>query len=130
MMLVQIHFSILVLSSYRGYDRHNIILLSIPSLTVISCRAPKNSTTTISRPERAFGHKLVASCRTPLAAYATWRGRELWLRGLIASRDGQRLLRGERSTVVADAGDAATLGDALGTEFLARGAAPILAEAL
>jgi hydroxymethylbilane synthase len=87
-------------------------------------------TTLATAAERAFGHKLAASCRTPLAAYATWRGRELWLRGLIASRDGQRLLRGERSTVVADAGDAATLGDALGTEFLARGAAAILAEAL
>ncbi|TMH53901.1 MAG: hydroxymethylbilane synthase [Betaproteobacteria bacterium] len=87
-------------------------------------------TTLATAAERAFGHKLAASCRTPLAAYATWRGRELWLRGLIASRDGQRLLRSERSMVVADAGDAATLGDALGTEFLARGAAPILAEAL
>src|SRR6266536_4094795 len=87
-------------------------------------------TTLATTAERAFGHKLAGSCRTPLAAYATWRGRELWLRGLIASRDGKRILRGERSTEVADAGDAATLGDALATEFLARGAAAILAEAL
>ena len=70
-----------------------------------------------------------AVCRTPLAAYASWRGRELWLRGLIASRDGRRVLRGERSTVVTEAGAAARLGDALGAEFLARGAAAILAEA-
>ena len=87
-------------------------------------------TTLATAAERAFGRKLVASCRTPLAAYATWRGRELWLRGLIASRDGQRVLRGERSMVVADTGAAVALGDALGSELLARGAAAILAEAL
>ena len=86
-------------------------------------------TTLATAAERAFGHTLAASCRTPLAAYASWRGRELWLRGLIASRDGRRVLRGERSTVVTEAGSAARLGDALGAEFLARGAAAILAEA-
>ncbi len=80
--------------------------------------------------ERAFGHKLAASCRTPLAAYATGRGRELWLRGLVASRDGQRVLRGERSVAVADTSEAAALGEALGSDFLARDAAAILAESL
>jgi hydroxymethylbilane synthase len=87
-------------------------------------------TTLATTAERAFGRKLAASCRTPLAAYACPRGGGLWLRGLIASRDGQRVLRGERSMVVADTGDATALGDALGSEFLARGAAAILAEAL
>jgi len=107
----------------------------------LECRADRNDviaalepladadTTLATAAERAFGHTLAASCRTPLAAYASWRGRELWLRGLIASRDGRRVLRGEQTTVVADAADAATLGDALGAEFLARGAAAILAEA-
>jgi hydroxymethylbilane synthase len=80
--------------------------------------------------ERAFGHKLAASCRTPLAAYATWRGSELWLRGLIASRDGRRVLRGERAMIVADARGASVHGEALGDDFLARGAATILAEAV
>src|SRR5216110_2059557 len=107
----------------------------------LECRADRNDviaafepladadTTLATAAERAFGHTLAASCRTPLAAYASWRGRELWLRGLIASRDGRRVLRGERSTVVTEAGAAARLGDALGAEFLARGAAAILAEA-
>jgi hydroxymethylbilane synthase len=89
-----------------------------------------NDTTLATTAERAFGHKLAGSCRTPLAAYACPGGAGLWLRGLVASRDGQRVLRGERSMVVADAGDAAALGDALGSDFLARGAAAILAEAL
>jgi hydroxymethylbilane synthase len=86
-------------------------------------------TTLATAAERAFGHKLTASCRTPLAAYAMWRGSELWLRGFIASRDGSRVLRGERAMLVAEAGDASALGGALGGEFLARGAATILAEA-
>jgi hydroxymethylbilane synthase len=86
-------------------------------------------TTLATAAERAFGRKLAASCRTPLAAYAIARGGALWLRGFIASRDGCRVLRGERSAVVADASDAVTLGDALGSDFLARGAAAILAEA-
>jgi hydroxymethylbilane synthase len=80
--------------------------------------------------ERAFGQELGANCRTPLAAYAAWRGRELWLRGLIASRDGIRVLRGERSMAVADTGAAVALGAALGSDLLVRGAAAILAEAL
>lgn len=87
-------------------------------------------TTLATAAERAFGHKLAASCRTPLAAYAIGRHRGLWLRGFIASRDGSRALRGERSVDVADIGAAAALGAALGDEFLARGAATILAEAL
>jgi hydroxymethylbilane synthase len=76
--------------------------------------------------ERAFGSRLAGDCRTPLAAYASWRGRELWLRGLIASRDGREVLRGERAGRCADAAAAQALGDALGADFLARGAAAIL----
>lgn len=77
--------------------------------------------------ERAFGHKLAASCRTPLAAYAVGRRDGLWLRGFLATRDGRRVLRAERCRVVTEARDAAALGAALGDEFLARGAAEILA---
>jgi len=85
-------------------------------------------TTFATTAERAFGHKLAASCRTSLAAYAIGRGGGLWLRGFIASRDGRRVLRGERPMVVANTDDAAALGAALGDEFLERGAAAILAE--
>jgi hydroxymethylbilane synthase len=79
--------------------------------------------------ERAFGHKLAGSCHTPLAGYAIARDGALWLRGLIASRDGRRVLRGERSMIVTESADAIALGEALGEEFLARGAAAILADA-
>ena len=77
--------------------------------------------------ERAFGRKLAGDCHTPLAAYATRRGGELWLRGLIASRDGREVLRGERAARVSTEADATALGDALGAEFASRGAARILA---
>jgi hydroxymethylbilane synthase len=108
----------------------------------VECRADRTDIVAVLEPltdrdtmlataaERAFGKSLGASCRTPLAAYAAWRGGELWLRSLIARRDGARVLRGERSMAVADAGAAAALGVALGSDFLARGAAVILAEAL
>ncbi len=86
-------------------------------------------TTFATAAEREFGRKLAASCRTSLAAYAIGRAGGLWLRGFIASRDGSRLLRGERSMLVASTDAAVALGAALGDEFLERGAAAILAEA-
>jgi hydroxymethylbilane synthase len=76
--------------------------------------------------ERAFGRRLAGDCHTPLAAFATPRGGELWLRGLVASRDGGQVLRGERSASVTSLAAAEALGDALGADFLQRGAAQIL----
>ena len=87
------------------------------------------ATTLATAAERAFGKKLAGSCRTPLAAYAVSRGRELWLRGLVASRDGRAVLRGERAAQVATVQDAESLGESLGAELIARGAARILAGA-
>ena len=52
---------------------------------------------------------------------------ELWLRGLLASRDGGEVLRGERRARCDDAPAADALGRALATEFLARGAARLVA---
>ncbi len=76
--------------------------------------------------ERAFGRKLSADCHAPLAAYATRRDGRLWLRSLIAGRDGREVLRGEREAAVTTLAEATALGEALGAEFLARGAARIL----
>jgi porphobilinogen deaminase len=47
---------------------------------------------------------------------------ELWLRGLLASRDGSEVMRGEKSAPVADTAAADALGTILADEFLARGA--------
>jgi hydroxymethylbilane synthase len=105
----------------------------------IECRADRNAvvaalapladtgTTLATTAERAFARALSGDCRTPLAAYAMPLHDELWLRGLVASRDGATVMRGERSAVVADAAAAEALGVALGREFLARGAAALIA---
>jgi len=58
----------------------------------------------------------------PLAAYAEWTEDRLWLRGLLASRDGRDVLRGEMESAVTDAESARALGVALADELLARGA--------
>ena len=81
-----------------------------------------------STAERAFGMKLAGDCHTPLAAFATTRGDELWLRGLIASRDGTRgPARRACDATSTTIENAVALGEALGAEFLARDAARILA---
>ena len=72
--------------------------------------------------ERAFSRALAGSCQTPLAAYAEWEGDRLWLRGLLASRSGDDVMRGDIEGAVIDVEEARALGVALGDEFLARGA--------
>jgi len=80
-------------------------------------------TTLATTAERSFSRALSGSCHTPLAAYAEWEEGRLWLRGLVASRDGREVIRGEMEADVVEADDAAALGQALADDFLARGAA-------
>jgi hydroxymethylbilane synthase len=98
---------------------------------VIAALAPLGDTETMlaTTAERAFSRALSGSCHTPLAAHAVRRHGELWLRGLLASRDGSEVLRGERAATVADATAAAALGLALAYEFQARGAARLVQSA-
>ena len=71
--------------------------------------------------ERSFSRALGGSCQTPLAAYAEWEEDRLWLRGLLASRDGREVMRGELEDAVIDVREAHALGAALADQFLARG---------
>ncbi|MFO1069281.1 MAG: hydroxymethylbilane synthase [Geminicoccaceae bacterium] len=66
--------------------------------------------------ERAFLAELDGSCRTPIAAFAELDGDRLHLRGLVASTDGRRIWRSERSGAAADA---ARLGRDAGAEVRA-----------
>ncbi len=77
--------------------------------------------------ERAFSRALSGSCHTPLAAHAVFVHGELWLRGLLASRDGAEVMRGDRRASCGDPQAADALGRALADEFLARGAARLVA---
>jgi hydroxymethylbilane synthase len=79
-------------------------------------------TTLATTAERAFSRALGGSCHTPLAAYAEWEEGRLWLRGLLAARDGRSVLRGEIERVVTDIEEARVLGAALADDFLLRGA--------
>ena len=80
------------------------------------------ATTLATTAERAFSRALGGSCQMPLGGYAEWEEGRLWLRGLIASRDGCDVLRGEIEAAVGDVAAAEDLGRALADDFLARGA--------
>lgn len=95
---------------------------------VIAALAPlaDAGTTLATAAERAFSRALSGSCNTPLAAFAEWEEGRLWIRGLIARRDGGEVMRGEREAEVADVAEAAALGEGLADEFLARGGARLI----
>ncbi len=96
---------------------------------VIAALAPlaHKATTLTTTAERAFSRALSGSCHTPLAAHGVFLLNELWLRGLLASRDGREVMRGERRAPIAQPQAAADLGEDLAEEFLSRGAARLVA---
>lgn len=96
---------------------------------VIAVLAPlaDRETTLATTAERAFSRALSGSCHTPLAAHAVFLHGKLWLRGLLASRDGSEVMRGERSAAASEVAGADELGRALAGEFLERGAARLAA---
>ena len=73
--------------------------------------------------ERAFNRRLEGGCQVPIAAYATLEGRELSLRGLVASLDGARVLRAQ---IRGRAEDAEPLGAEAAAAVLDQGAGEIL----
>jgi len=73
--------------------------------------------------ERAFAGGLGASCESPVAGFAVLEGDELFLRGLVATRDGASVLHGEIRGPIAAAAD---LGAALARDLFDRGAAALL----
>ena len=75
--------------------------------------------------ERAMNRALQGGCQVPIGAYALVQGEEVWLRGLVGSPDGSRVIRDEIRGPLAD-GEA--LGHTLAQRLLADGADVILAE--
>jgi hydroxymethylbilane synthase len=74
--------------------------------------------------ERAMNARLHGGCQVPIAGHAMHDGDGLWLRGLVGTPDGTRLLRAERR---GPNGSAEAIGEALADELLAQGAGEILA---
>ncbi len=77
--------------------------------------------------ERALNARLQGGCQVPIAGHADFVHALLRLRGLVSSIDGSHLIRGER---VGPPAEAASLGEALADDLLARGAQAILAAVL
>ena len=74
--------------------------------------------------ERAVLGRLGASCLTPMAAHARVHGGEVRVSALVASEDGQRILREQATGAVTEA---LALGLIVADRLLARGAADITA---
>jgi len=78
------------------------------------------------RAERAMNRKLEGGCQVPIGAYAIpAEGGQLWLRGLVGSPDGTRVLRSE---VTGSEDDPEAIGVLLAEALLAQGAGEILSE--
>jgi hydroxymethylbilane synthase len=73
--------------------------------------------------ERASLRRLEGGCQVPFAAHAEVGGGRILLRGLVASPDGKRILRGERS---GGCEESEGLGTALAEDLLDRGAGEII----
>jgi hydroxymethylbilane synthase len=69
--------------------------------------------------------RLGAGCHVPAAAYALVDD-ELWLRALVTSRDGDRIIRGERRGPM---DQAELLGRTMAQDLLDRGAGELLRRA-
>ena len=77
--------------------------------------------------ERAFSRALGGNCQVPIAAHATLEQYSLALEGLVATPDGQQMLRATHSGA---AHDAEKIGAQLAEQLIARGAHAILAQCL
>ncbi len=103
----------------------------------IECRSDDEATKALLAPlmdlvtwqqvsaERAMNRRLEGGCQVPIACYAIHQGDQLWLRGLVGSPDGERMLADEISGAV-DEGEA--MGVRLAERLLDAGAGEILAE--
>jgi hydroxymethylbilane synthase len=73
--------------------------------------------------ERALLRRLGGGCQVPIAAHARIADDRLFLRGLVATPDGKRVIAGERQ---GNRTDGEAVGGALAEDLLSRGAAGIL----
>lgn len=91
-----------------------------------SLLAPLNDAETSAcvNAERAVSRGLGGSCQVPIGAFGVWDGDEMFLRGLVASPDGLRLVA---DAVRGDPRDAEDLGKQLADRLIAQGADEILA---
>ena len=90
----------------------------------IVSRLNHEATEMACRAERAFLKGLGGGCLVPIAAHAKFAGTTLTLKGLVASTDGDEIVRG---SVAGPSQEAERLGHQLAEELIAEGADQILA---
>jgi hydroxymethylbilane synthase len=78
--------------------------------------------------ERAFLARLDGGCQAPVGALGTWVDDMLTLTGAVATRRGERVVRGSSQAIVRTDGEAEGLGVRLAKHLLRQGAAEILAD--
>lgn len=83
------------------------------------------ATTYATRAERTLLGFLGGGCQVPIAAYAQVKNGRVFLRALVASTDGKRMLKG---SISGPARDAPLVGSRLAIRLLNRGARSILSE--
>lgn len=93
----------------------------LPMLAALN-HAPTES---VTRAERAVSRVLGGSCQIPLAAHATLQGEVLYLRAMVASMDGSRMVSSEVSGPMQQPEQ---LGQEAARQLLALGAQEILAQ--
>ncbi len=97
--------------------------------TMAAVVAPLNDPETAHcvKAERAFSRALGGSCQVPLGGYAVMEEGKLWLRGFVATADGQQMVSGEvHGAVGRSPGDDEALGRQLADQLRAQGAGAIL----
>ena len=83
------------------------------------------ATATCIDAERSMNRCLQGGCQVPIAAHAVLQGdNSIWIRGLVGSIDGQRILRAQATGVPEQA---AALGREIAEQLLAKGADALLA---
>lgn len=94
--------------------------------TMAAVVAPLNDAMTAHcvKAERALSRALGGSCQVPLGGYAVIDNGQLWLRGFVASVDGQRMVAAE---IHGNPADDEALGLQLAADLRAQGADAILA---
>ena len=97
-----------------------------PEMQRIANGLADEATSACVRAERAFSRRLGGSCHLPIAGFAVSEAnQQFWLRGLVASVDGTKIVSGECRGFWADA---ETLGVALAETLLAQGADALICQ--
>jgi len=92
-------------------------------LRAVLARLEDAASAATTRAERAVAATLGASCQSPVASYATTDGARLRITALVASANGNRVIREHRE---GDLADAEALGTRVANGLLERGAADLL----